>query len=295
MCYDKNMDNKLIIKNIIKSIVVILAVITVVEVISFMMLKSNDKNFHYSFGGRSFDSSYKSGEFYKNFRPVENITDKRGSIILFGSDMACGVGVKDDQTMSHILAKLSGRTIYNRAIPVWGLQHMYYQLTNDSFPSKINVDPEYIIYTVAPDNYNRLFFDSSTNDPYYLTYSVKDGKLVKNKDSVFNRFLAVCLSKQMQAKNNYDENLIDFYILESQKAAKKLYPNVKFVVLSFSNIDGLNNDDILTDNGIQVIDVPETSGTQPIYKLKEYWADDSAHPSEKYWYLVLPSVIKKLK
>lgn len=283
-------------KIVVINVLLIVLVLALVECISFKILQSKDKNFHYIFSEHRFDDNYNAGDFHRQFRPVEIKNNKKGSIILFGCCMTYGVGINDNsQTISHIMANLTGRTVYNRAIPGWGLQHMYYQLTDPRFPSEIKVKPEYIIYTIIKDHYRRLFSNSSANEPYYLTYSVKNNKLVKNPDSFLNRSLFVYLLKELYCEHHYDSKLVDFYILESQKAAKKLYPNVKFVVLNLDDIKELNDDKLLRDNGIQVVNVPKVSETKTIHELPEYWGDNSGHPSGKYWELVLPKVIKEIK
>ncbi|MCR5260408.1 MAG: hypothetical protein K6C94_01070 [Candidatus Gastranaerophilales bacterium] len=278
------------------NVFLLVIIIVIAEVVSFHILHERDFNFHYIFIDDKFENKYKSDWYKNNFRPDEIVKNNKKSVILFGCCMTHGTGIPDEkQTLSHYFSKYMNRTVYNRGFPGWGLQHMYFQLTDPDFPSLIKVEPEYIVYTIIHDHYRRLFSNSSANEPYYLQYRIKDNKLVKQKESFWNRSLFRYLMVSLYCDKNYDSKIVDFYILESYKQAKKLWPNVKMVILNLDKTEGLQDSAVLKENNIQVIDVTKYSFNQNIHELEDYWIDNCGHPSGKYWELVLPGVIKEIK
>ncbi len=278
------------------NVVLIVLVFVCAETVSFHILQDMDPNFHYKFMDEKFDRKYQQGDFHRDFRPVERKNNKKGSIILFGCCMTYGVGIDDDnQTLSHYISKYTNRTTYNRSIPGWGLQHMYYQLTNPNFKKEIDVKPDYIIYTFIKDHYRRLYMNSSANEPYYLKYKIKNNKLVKVDESLINRSLLAYLARSVYCNHHYDADLVDYYFIQSYKQAKKLWPDVKFIIFNLDDEYPLKNDSILTENGIQIVDIPQFSDNESIEKLPDYWGDDSGHPAGKYWEWVIPSALKEVK
>ena len=281
---------------LVVNLILIVLVIVVAEAASFHILQARDHNFYYKFHDKKFDDKYWQGDFHRQFRPVERQNNKKGSIILFGCCMTYGVGINDDnQTLSHYISKYTKRTTYNRGIPGWGLQHMYYQLTNPNFKNEIDVKPDYIIYTFIKDHYRRLYMNSSANEPYYLKYKIKNNKLVKVDESLINRSLVAYLARSVYCDKHYDSDLVDYYFIQSYQQAKKLWPDVKFVIFNLDGEYPLKNDSILTQNGIQIVDIPKFSKNQSVDKLPDYWGDDSGHPSGKYWELVIPNALKEIK
>ncbi len=284
------------IKIFLINIFLLLLVLILAEIFSFYKLHERDKNFHYIFNEKTFDFMYDNGWFKKEFRPVLYADNKKGSIIVFGCCMAYNVA--DDLpegAPSYYFHKLMKRTVYNRSMPGWGLQHMYFQLNRPEFPSEIDVAPEYIVYIIIRDHYRRLFSNSSANEPHYLRYNIKKGKLVKVDESILNRSLLVYLIKSLYCDNHYNSKLVDFYLTESYKKAKSIWPDVKFIVLDMDEIDEIKGDKVLKENNIKVINIPKYSFGKTIHELKDYWGDDSGHPNRKYWDLVFPGIIKEIE
>ncbi len=266
---------------------------------SYYFLHKEDPNFTYVFSTEKFEDLYKNGVFFQEFRPT-SYGPKKGVIVTFGCCMTYGVAVEDKDTLSAMLNKYTGMTVINRGTPGWGLQHMFYQLTDSKFPQEIKVKPDYIVYTIIRDHYRRIYSNCSANEPYYLTYKIKNGKLVKSLNSLLNRSLILYTVKSLYSRNHFDKKLVDFYILESYKKAKELYPDVKFIVLDMEDIGELYDDSDRTENkelnsqGIKLIDLTKYTDGKTIWELdKKYWSDEFAHPSSEYWKLVLPNIVKE--
>ena len=283
------------------NISIILFILVVAEVVSFYLLNKEDPNFRYQFIEQKFEDVYHRGEYQKYFRPT-SFGRKEGVILTFGCCMTYGVFVDDADTLSAILSKYTGKTVINRGYPGWGLQHMYYQLNDPNFTDEVTLKPDYIVYTIIRDHYRRIYSNSSANEPYYLTYKIKNGKLVKSLNSILNRSLIVYIIRSIHCRNHFDKEIVDFYIIESYKKAKELYPNAKFIVLDMDGIAELYHDRARTENkklnsyGIRLIDLTKYTDGKTIWELDhKYWCDDFAHPSAEYWEMVIPNIVKEFE
>jgi len=286
-------------KILIINLFIIILLIISGEALSFYLLTKEDPNFHYLFIEKKFEDRYADGDFLKEFRPTE-IGTKKGTILLFGCCMTYGVYVDRTETLSHILNKYTGMTIINRGYPGWALSQMYYQLTNPNFKQEVKEKPDYIVYTIIRDHYRRIFSNSSANEPYYLTYKIKNGKLVKNTNAILNRSLIVYLAKSLYCKNSYNKNLVEYYLVESYKKAQELYPGVKFIVLDIDRIVELyddkncSNNEFLRQNNIKIINASKYTDDKSLWEMgKDYWCDDFGHPSGKYWNKIIPHIVKE--
>ena len=285
------------------NIIIILLLVFVSEIISFKLLNKVDPNFHYIFKSEKFDQIYSSD--YINdpvlwFRPVEK-GRKGKTILLFGCCMTHGIHQINSKVdnparkgwLSFVLNQYTDMTVINRGISGWGLQHMYYQLSHPNFISDIKEKPDYVVYTIIRDHYRRLFSNSSANEPNYLLYARKGNELIRKKDSFLNRSLIVYLAKQLYCQNNFDTELVNFYILKSYEKMKEINPDIKFIILDMDGIPELYQDDFLQGQGIKIIDLTKYTDGLSIHddNMQQYWGDDSRHPSSKYWHHIIPKIV----
>ena len=275
------------------NLAIIICTLFLVEFVSFKILQSKDPNFKYKFLSKTVEEKIQEMGYGRGHIHINN---GLGSIIFFGCCTTDGASIRNDSGLiSSIFSRLTNRTVYNRAAAGFGLQHMFYQLKEPVLQNVIDVEPDYIIYTIIRDHYRRLFSNSSANEPKYLKYKLKDGELIREKDSLLNRSLLHYLMRQFYCQNHFDVDLVNLYLIKSKEEAKRKWPNVKFVVLDFDGIEEFKNNKVLEENGIQVINVQKFAFGKPIYLLdKKYCADEFCHPSPTYWELVVPGIIEEI-
>lgn len=303
-----------IIKIILKNLFLIIIIFILFEIAAFNIesFKFSQKikksagfysknDIKYSF--TTYDFSYDDSV----LRPVVKKGNKH-SIVLFGCSFAYGGGLNEKQTFSYKLAKAANSTVYNRASPGWGAQQMLYQLREENFYNQIT-PPDYIIYTFIGDQIYRLNqyqWGGMWGNRVNLRYKEENGKLAEVKPS-FKPLWFLFTVKEMQRLNesylnsqsHYSKNF-DLYSLimeESLKTAKKHYPNVKFVILIYSNcyypnkinVAGFKN---LEKDGFIVVktkDIIKEDLSAPIYHFGQ-----DGHPTEKAWDVIVPALVKKL-
>lgn len=272
-------------------------------------LKLIFKNF-ISFMNRDIsESNTKNNLIYnENFRPVENADNKLlPPIILFGCSFAYGDGLKETETFSFKLGKLTQRQIFNRAIGGWGIQHMLYQLKNKEFYQYINEEspnfqPEFIIYLSFSGHFSRIYAPVCLFCPqcYYIFYKY-DKKLkdfVERKRNFLTDkiiFYYPIISKIIWfIETRYDDKRSEIlynYLIACKKEQEKNFETSKFVVVFYDNklsdhyMNELtkNNFIIITDDDFKIDD-----------NAKKYRLPDS-HPSALVWEEITPRIVEKIQ
>lgn len=243
-----------------------------------------------------------------NFRKPEGLNYKKKPIIIFGCSFAYGEGLSNNQTFSYKLSQLSKRPVYNRAFCGWGIQHMLYQIRQDSFYKDVK-EPEYVIYVFIDDQIRRLYLDifDPTNKQIYLRYIEKNDKLIEKKTLFpflwnFYTINDYQLKKatEIAGKSENENKNFDFMkkmFIESKREINKRYPREKFIIIKYEN--GKNPHFCYTTNrwkelekaGFIVIGVNELVGKD--LTSKEFRLNND-HPNEKAWDLIVPALVKKL-
>lgn len=229
-------------------------------------------------------------------------------IIVFGCSFAYGQYLNYNQTFSHKLAHILKRTVYNRAMPASGLQHMYLQSTLNSTYKDIPT-ADLVFYIMIQDHYRRILINSFNiaENYFYLHYSDKDNKLVKDnynnilgnfyRSSYTQKYLNHYFSDKFIYNDKNADALTDLallYFIETRKNLEKNWNRkFKFVVLLYKDI---KYEDLLSkklkDNDfivIQTKDLTKEDLNSPKFKLAD------GHPKEQAWDLLVPMVIKELK
>lgn len=242
-----------------------------------------------------------------NLRNIEYGDENKKPIILFGCSYVYGFGLEENQTFSYKLSQSTNRTVVNRGRSGTGLPFFYFQLSDDEIKNKLPKNPEYIIYTLIPDHFPRLYRYRNfvlTGD-HTLKYKLSDDKLVIEEPKIkpiHSLFSAIVFEEYLSGKK-YAEDSANFQLFkklmdESVNIMKKDFPNTKFVILYYKgpydfneNIDNVVESYTKT-KGVTLINVHKEFPN--IQKDKNCWLEDNAHPSEHAWDLIVPMIIKKL-
>lgn len=267
--------------------------------------------------------SLKSNKFtLKNitFRPIENANSPKRPIIIFGCSYAYGYNFDNKETISHIMAQFSTRPIINRACCGWGIQHMIYQLKNVDFTKFAQLlgageykPPKYVFFVLMEEycHFQRLKYTCFTapNNDYYLSYIVKNGKLVQRepfgKIYLKSNFLTYFYNnyyiknKVLKDFNNKNIELFDLFILHFKIAneliKEKFGKDTKLIILTFEDTKKELWQKELEKNGIDVIDIAETLNTKNLKdeNLEFFYPPQCPHPTGKLWKTLLPKLKEK--
>ena len=241
-------------------------------------------------------------------RPVEYRNPKLKPIILFGCSFTAGFGLENNETFSYKLAQYTNRSVYNRGRSGTGLPFLYYQLSDNEIIKELPKNPEYIIFTLIPNHFPRLFRYRNfvLTGEHTLRYKIQDNKLVEDKIKfpfLHSFFTSIVIEEYLENKNSLDTKKVTDLTLkifdESYKIIKEKFPNTKFVILYYEgpwdkkNIyDNLLKEISKISNDIIIIHINEK--LPQLTEKDEYWLEDKAHPSSKAWDLIVPMISKEL-
>lgn len=268
---------------------------------------------------------------FKHFFKDCDFVDFKGSkedasIILFGCSFAYGAFLEENETFAYKLSKLTGRTVYKRAICAMGLGQMLYLTESEILYNSLNDKPEFAIYVYIPDHlfrscYYKYGISSDYGNNYYLSYVLKDGILAEktpainylNSMAIFRDISKNILCSYKNYATNDDENFdfIKAHFTKAKNNLQKVYPDLKFVIIKYAFND--NNPDFydkdsseyanmtsfnskrwkeLEDEGFIVLDVKKLTGID--VNDEKYQLPDK-HPNAKAWNIITPKVIESLK
>ena len=146
-----------------------------------------------------------------NMRPIEYRDVNKRPIILFGCSYTEGFGLEEDETFSKKLANYTNRTVINRGKSGTGIPFLYYQLSNEKVIKELPKNSEFIIYTLIPDHFPRLFRYRNfvlTGD-HTLRYKIENEQLVIDKPifKIFHSlFSVILLEEYLTEKKDIKEN-----------------------------------------------------------------------------------------
>ncbi len=176
---------------------------------------------------------------YNDLRPIEYKNSDKQAIILFGCSYTYGFGLNENETFSRKLADYTNRTIINRGRSGTGIPFLYYQLNDTEVINQFPKNPEYIIFTLIPDHFPRLFRYRNfvMTGEHTLRYKIKDNELVIDKPinpTIHSLFTSIIIEEYLEQKNATNKNKVDMLFKklmeESYKKIKDNFPNTKFVV-----------------------------------------------------------------
>lgn len=245
---------------------------------------------------------------YENLRPIEYRNQDKQPIILFGCSYTYGFGLKENETFSRKLADYTNRTVINRGKSGTGIPFLYYQLNDEELINQLPKNSEYIIFTLIPDHFPRLFRYRNfvlTGD-HTLRYKIKDNKLVVDKPLspvLHSLFTSIIIEEYLAEKNGQNRTKVDklFKKLmeESYIKIKKEFQNAKFVILYYENpLDAesaYNNELEILKNISEDIQIINIKKEIPDIFEDKYWIEDKSHPSAQAWDKIIPMLDKELK
>ncbi len=236
-------------------------------------------------------------------------------VVVFGDSFAHGQYLKYNQNFSYKLSRLLKRTVYNRAIPGAGVQHMYYQVSDkDAEKFYKDVPPaDTVFYIMINDHYLRMsifsdFEVSSTN--FHLRYRIKNNKLVKDnynnpllnffKSSYIIKFINLKYLNFVIGKRFMSERLTNkmlMFFTETKKILEQKWnKKINFIVILYDNNDIFYKKLLkqkLEDNGFTVIVISDL--TNENLNSETYIMQDNGHPTEAAWDLLTPEIVYELK
>lgn len=271
----------------------------------------------YNLNKDTFDEEYDKYQ-KKLFRMPNGEKYNRESIILLGRSYVYGYGLKDNETISYLLAEETKRPVYNRAIPAAGLQHIYFQVCRDDFAVESKTAPAFVIYLLCYNcDIDRLLAKSIFSVEFTIEYfrdkTNKNGDLIIDKGILPRYIRSLCLTKYIKIKliNKYkyknklnDDDFLFDILMRTQGKLLNKFPNSKFIVIDwdFQNDEMLNNNYMqkhnhfvnkLKENGICIYSFKEIMDNK-YNKEKEIMDDYNGHPTAEFWQNAVPQIAKKL-
>lgn len=309
-------------KRLFLILIIFIIFIVIADVIAYLFIRNQEKaalkvnNLEYLklppyfYSGRFVKNDYSSVEFFYNdpkspgFRKPNGLEYKQKAIWLFGdsfaygSDMSLPDGLANEKTFAAKLSNAAKRPVYNRAYQGWGIQHMLYQLEDPKTFEELP-EPEYVIFFHTTNNTYKLV--NFTYGPWcsspYLRYKLdKNGKLYRIKP-IFKPLYYFYFTKLyfnfMQYKvilteKHFDKNfdVIKAIFLESARIIHEHYPNAKFIILKYDEINEFDTSYFysprwkeIEKEGIIILDAAKLVNAD--LKSKDYVCNDNYHQSEK--------------
>ena len=113
------------------------------------------------------------------------------SIVIIGCSMVAGVGVAEDETISHYLEKLSGRPVINLGVPAAGIDFALY----NNFLLKKNYPTPWAVVNVF-SNINRLVTFNETHMEFKGLWSESDDYWKGHMKTIHNSLIKGILDSQ---------------------------------------------------------------------------------------------------
>ncbi len=265
-------------------------------------------------------SIYPPGRFHR----YEETYNQKKPILLLGCSFAYGEFIAEEDNFSSQLKKISNRWVYNWGEPGQGPIYSLMLLNIEQENKLITEEPEYIIYLYMFHHVVRYYFAQ-----YYNYY--REQKWIPNQTyTVFDNFYTykyfrdIKLEQYFSDDENYEKRLDLFFkiVKMMKKKSEQLFPNSKFVVLIYSDVnknlcqglwDSVNNDEKqmkklfeimnsakfrekLSNENIQVITTEELIGRK-MNKASDRAENDPhyPHPSAKAWKELVPKLVDYMK
>ena len=253
---------------------------------------------------------------YKNgFREIKGSKPSQPPILLVGASYTSGHNLEKNQRLDYKLSKLTGRTVYTKAIDGTGPQSLYYLFKNTDIKKEIP-DIGFIIYPFVPSHiykpyeYSLSYLSTRLN----IRYKDKNGKLEEIKPLfpiLYSSFTVKMAQNYLRdaetsalIKEGKQYNLFNTIMDNTIQTTRKDFPNSKFIILEYPDPDfGIleshkitkipqKEREYLEKLGFIYINANELTGKN--IGTPEYRSDDKDHPNEKAWNEIVPRLVKKL-
>lgn len=245
----------------------------------------------------------------------------KSPVILYGCSYTFGVFLNDEECFSGRLSELTGRQVFNRGIPGYGIQHSLYhienklkdlllkyniQLLKSPQNNVVQTEPYYVIYTFIEDHINRLYRTNDFSDKWlmYYKFSSKNNKLipVNDFDMLFWHSYILRTLWKKKYSNCTDESvistverskLLSAMFLQMKSGLESKINDVQFSIFVFNgdrHIKEIENE--LIANGIKVVYLSELSDID--FENEKYRLENDFHPNALAWEIITPLLIKEL-
>lgn len=311
-------------KTLIINIILTTIIYIIVEVFCFRLF-DNSVSYSVPFIQKSLEDCLAKypPERYKQYEKKENNNKK--PILFVGCSYTLGEALEDEDTMPAKIEKLTNRYGYNWGISGYGAVQALILFLLENKYHLINEEPEYIIYTYMFHHLDRF------QEPEIFNFYRKNNYIPIQKYNnlyksyIYRRIKDIELSNYLYNNGELDIQLNLFYTImkDIKKQSEKLFPNSKFVILIYSDINydlcrnlmGQDDENKFRINKMFEIMYSEdfkknlenmgytVITTEELIGRKMYRQEDRnpktidpnyPHPSSKAWDEIVPKLIQKL-
>ena len=249
------------------------------------------------------DKDYLNNELDEWRHPLNSKVNEK-SIIFTGCSFMYGDGLKEEDTLPYLISKKINNPVYNLAMCSKAINTTLAMLRNGLFFEKSNNSyPAVFIYLYCEFHLKRIVMPNEMFESNEFLYKIKNNTLIRKKPPfIVSRFPLLSFARENIFEFNLHHNrfykeylkkLLKLHFIEVKNLIDKKYPNVKFIILVFSDSDifeQIAND--LEKEGFIIIRIKEDFG----YDLdKEQYNLPDGHPNANAWLGVAPMLIEKLK
>lgn len=247
-------------------------------------------------------NSYQDTDYFKDYefrKPSDpTIQTEKLPIAIMGCSFAYGMNLKETETISAQLAKITGRKVYNAGLIASSPREMLYILRTEKWRKELLGEENNLEYIIYPYIYHHLF--RLYNETKMITHSPKFKKkgnsleYYKRKNFLFKTQLH---KKALEVRYNIINGkkafeLMKLYLTEINKEIKKNYPNAQFVILVYDE-NGTEDWNFFEKEGIKIVKVTNLTTNKNILE-NEYRLSDNKHPNAKAWEEIVPLLSEKL-
>lgn len=315
-------------KIIISNLIILFLLFCILEFVSYLYIRHDAGDFLTNMINMAKNGGYKPptqryapvklynqsnySDYYRKTFVAENKNSTKGSILFFGCSYTYGSYLDENETISAIVNKKTGRTTINRGIESGGIYNTIYDLKNEKFYANIPQNPEYIVYTFINDHLNRIAIPykgtvifNHENPVYYLNFGYKEenGELVENNPSkLILPFYALYTVKAWHYlyANRFAHTTKEEKMLTLLNATKKItdekFPNSKFVIIDYKDGGRCPMQDTLKQglkkNGFIIYDAEELARHE--LDSDRWRGPDKEHPSAEAIEDVTTGLIREL-
>lgn len=171
-------------KIILSNLLIFFFIFCIIEFASYLFIKIDTKDSidnHNKTSKRQLTIRYapivNAEQEYENHRKIDYGDKNKPSILFFGCSYIYGWYVDENETISYLVTKYTGRTTVNRGVPGGCIMNMFDDINSSDFltQAKSLPKPDYIIYLWINDHINRIsrFYESPCireNENFYELY-----------------------------------------------------------------------------------------------------------------------------
>lgn len=244
-------------------------------------------------------------------RPVIKGDTNKGAVLFYGCSYTYGSKLNENQTLPYKFAKLTNRTVYNRAIEGAGPQQMLYDITTNKKVYDGIKKADFAIYTFINDHLHRQYYYTYVPFPIDEKNFMADIRYKLNKNYelelinpkyvfLYSSYIIKRIQDYIIEKNVQNpESFILFKAIldESRFQLQKRYPNIRFVIIEYKDTGAIifdkETENIFKNDSYIVFEAEELAGHE---LMSSKWRlDDKEHPSEAAWDDIVPNLVKKLR